>query len=126
MPNKRQQNAEVSPLAISAKRKRKIVVDNHEFYWYVGQDPWDKKFAKALHLVSPNRDFAALYRLDPVTEGSRCPKLQVIRSRWVQPGFYPLNEEVHEEAVTPECVRQILAFCLAGGETEQPENEERS
>ncbi|GKS13478.1 hypothetical protein YDYSY3_44780 [Paenibacillus chitinolyticus] len=103
----------VMKLAILEKRKRKITVNNQEFYWYIGKDPYDKIFAKALHIISPTKDFLAIYRLDFVTEGSIFPKLEVIKSSYIEPGFYNLNENVHEQEVTPKCVSEIISFCLS-------------
>ncbi|MDN2697124.1 hypothetical protein O0882_12435 [Janthinobacterium sp. SUN073] len=100
-------------MAISKKRKRKIVVNKQEFYWYIGKDPHDKNFAKALHIVSPAKDFLVIYRLDFITEGSVFPKLEVIRSCYIKTGFYNLNEYTHEQEVTPKFVGEIILFCLS-------------
>lgn len=99
-------------MGISIKFKRKIVVCNKAFYWYVGQDPTDKKFAKALHIVSPNKDCLIIYRLDYVTDGVNFPKLEIIRSNYIKPGFYNINNGIHEQTVTPKLVKSILLFCL--------------
>ncbi len=96
----------------SKKLKRKVIVDDKIFYWYVGKDPRDKFFAKALHIVSPSKDFLVLYRLDFVSEGSLLDKLEVIKSDFIEPSFYEFNQHRVDKEVTPKLVRDILLFCL--------------
>lgn len=99
-------------MGVSTKLKHKIVFDNKDFYWYVGKDPTDKKLAKALHIVSPNKDLLIIYRLDFITDGSVFPKLEVIKSNYIKPGYYDINKDIREETVTPRLVENILLFCL--------------
>ena len=103
-------------MGISTKRKRKIIFNDELFYWYVGKDPRDR-FAKAIHIMSPDGGFLAIYRLDFVTEGSILYKLEIIKSKHIIPTFYHVNPGIHEETVTPKLVADILHFCLIGYKT---------
>ncbi|MFD1900637.1 hypothetical protein [Enterococcus termitis] len=99
-------------MSVSKKLKRKIIFNDNVFYWYVGKDPFDKYVAKALHIVSADKSFLIVYRLSAVTEGSVFPKLEIIKSNYIKPGFYDLNRESNERTVTPKLVESILMFCL--------------
>lgn len=101
-------------MGCSKHLKRKIVFDDMVFYWYVGKDPRDAHFAKALHIAAPDKAFLAIYRLDFVSEGSRIDKLEIVKSNWIAPGFYALRQHTAERAVTPRLVADILRFCLGG------------
>lgn len=103
---------EVNGIGCRKQSKRKIVVKNAVFYWYIGKDPRDRCFAQVLHIVSHNKTFLAIYRLDYVSEGSLIDKLEIIKSNYRAPGFYEFHQHMVDNVVTPGLVREILNFCL--------------
>jgi hypothetical protein len=105
-------------MALRKKGTRRITVNNKDYLWYVGKDPMDRKFAKALHVVSPNKNFLAIYRLDFATEGSIFPKLEVIVSNNNKRGFYNINDNIHEQIIIPKPVREIILYCSLEGKEE--------
>ncbi|AFY44808.1 hypothetical protein [Nostoc sp. PCC 7107] len=101
-------------MAVSTKNRRKIVINNRKFIWYVKDDPDSSDFV--LHVISENKNFIVNYHLQQpkstcylIILGKEFPGLPDAGNKWIRV-LCPQWEI--DSIITPSSVRQLIEWCL--------------
>ena len=97
----------------SQKGKRKIVVNDTVFYWYV---KWDDEWwlENVIHILDNNKQYVFYYIVGK--DETR------ISDKWVRSPVWIESDKLHDSqkvvAITPRIVAQIIKWCLENKENE--------
>ncbi len=101
-------------MGASQKGKRKIVVNDTIFYWYV---TWDEDWwlENIIHIFDDNKQHVFYYVVGK-------DEIRVL-NKWVQSPIWIESDKLHDPkqaaAITPGIVAQIIKWCLENKENEQ-------
>ncbi len=102
-------------MGVSTKNRRKIVVNNRKFVWYICEE-WDWYCYLVLHVISEDKHFNIGYPLGQTDQrrhlivlGKEFPGLKEAGHCWKSvlcPGWET------DDVVTPATVRKLIEWCL--------------
>lgn len=93
-------------MAVSTKRKRKLLFDNELYLWYVKEDYDSLDYN--LHIVSADCKVCLIYRINQINDEFIHPKISVLQSDRLKPGVYSFFPPLADETISSANVRAIL------------------
>jgi hypothetical protein len=94
-------------MAISQKRKRKLIYDGDLYLWYVKEDD-DFSSIYRLHIMSEDGKMNLIYRVDQISDDVINPEIFVEKSDRLQRGWYRFWPPLADESISNHNVRKIL------------------
>lgn len=101
-------------MAITTKKRRKLVINNRRFIWYIKDDSDSAGFV--LHVISEDKNFIVAYHLHQpestrylIILGQEFPGLSDAGGNWIRVRC-PQWEMNH--IITPASVRRLIEWCL--------------
>lgn len=85
-------------MGISKKNKRKIIVDEKIYYWFVEDDSWNEPLA---HIIADDKTFIASCNL-------YCPILKIIKDNAHERRTIPVPDEMEENVFTPQFIANLI------------------
>lgn len=101
-------------MAVTTKNRRKLLINNRRFIWYIRDDPDSADFV--LHVISEDKNFIVVYHLHQpestrylIIIGKEFPGLANAGGNWIRVRC-PQWETNH--SITPASVHRLIEWCF--------------
>lgn len=107
-------------MAVSHKRKRKIIYKDKLYLWYIIPDD-DYHFLFYLKIIADDQTLHLSYETDQASDLFIQPKIGIIKSEKMKPGRYKFSPRIQDKIFSNHNVRLILEWHDIQDETASPE-----